>query len=338
MTGQMATEKTMMSSTGYYDIFHRTIWDEGLKKAGLDPEKIPSVKDSGEEIGRLNTSVAKELGITPGVPVLIAANDQMCSAVGGGNIVPGIITETTGTCLVAITTVDPPAFGQKAALEYNLHVNDKYIILQYAKTAGYILKWFKDEFCREEQKTCKRTGKHIYELMGQMAANIPPGSCGLTLYPYFAGKLSPQNQPAAKGVFFNVGLGVKKDHFVRAILEGVAYMLKENLDFIEENGVPIQQIRTLGGGSKSTIWNQIKADVCNKPVTVLQCEETTSMGAAIIASLALGWFSTFEEACHCCVLTEKIFFPDEKHAKFYQQSFKLYKKLDKSMRALYAKL
>lgn len=337
-TGLITTEKTMMSSTGYYDIFKRCIWNEGLIKAGLDPEKIPDVKESGSEIGRILPSVAEELGLTSGVRIIVAANDQMCSAVGGGNITPGIVTETTGTCLVVSTTIDANAINQRSSLEYNLHVYDKYLIFNLAKTAGIILKWFKDEFFSNEKKRYYRMGKDIYELMNQMAESIPQGSCGLMLYPYFAGKLTPQNQPEAKGVFFNVGLESTKAHFIRALFEGVAFMLKENLDFIEKNGIPIKIIRSLGGGSRSAVWNQIKADVLNKSITVLQYEETTSLGAAILTAISSGWFSTLEEACSYCVIPKKTFYPDAKGVEFYKQAYNSYTELDKSMRTLYANL
>lgn len=335
LCGKALTEWTMMCSTGYYDINHKRVWLEGLRAAGIDAEKIPPVYRSGISAGTVSPGVANSLGVSADTKVIISANDQMCGAVGGGNISPGIVTETTGTALVLTTSVDKPNYDSVQKPVYYLHVKGNYLSVLYSPTAGIILKWFKDEFCDKEAREAKEQGLSIYERLGQMAADVAPGSEGLMLYPQFAGKVSPNNDPYTKGVFFNVGLNSKKAHFIRAIFEGVAYMLCENIKAIEKNGIIVNEVRSMGGGSKSDIWNQIKADVTGKKIVTLKNTETTSLGVAIIAAVSLNWFESIEEAVHNTVLVDKVFHPNAENTQEYMRAYALYTKLDKSLADLF---
>ena len=157
----------------------------------------------------------------------------------------------------------------------------------------------------------------------------------LMLYPQFAGKVSPNNNPNAKGVFFNVGLDSKKQHFIRAIFEGIAYMLNENVKAIENCGVEIKEVRSLGGGAKSDVWNQIKADIINKPIVTLECDEATSLGVAIVAAVSLGWVEDIQTACSKAVRVKKTFYPNKKNVEQYIKGYKSYKKLESQLEKLF---
>ncbi len=338
LCGKALTEWTMMCSTGYYDINQKRVWFEGLRAAGIDLEKIPPVHKSGISAGTVSPDVANSLGISADTKVIISANDQMCGAVGGGNISPGIVTETTGTALVLTASVDKPNYDSAQKLVYYLHVKGNYLSVLYSTTAGMILKWFKDEFCEKEVREARELGVSIYDMLGRMAAAIAPGSEGLMLYPQFAGKVSPNNDPYTRGVFFNVGLNSKKAHFIRAIFEGVAYMLCENIKAIEESGIIVSEIKSMGGGSKSDIWNQIKADVTGKTIVTLEHTETTSLGVAIIAAVSLNWFESIEEAVRDTVLVDKVFHPNAENAQKYMKAYAVYTQLDKGFAEFFYQL
>lgn len=327
LTGQTVTEKCLMSSTGYFDINREVLWDRMIEVTGLDWEKFPEILDCGVRAGGILMDVADDLGINPGLIVSTGAMDQAASAIGAGNIAAGIVTETTGTALVIAATTPTPDYTNAARVNIMRHgIKGRYLILPYNQTAGMVLKWFKDEFCRYETEACDKEGKSVYAFLDELAAEAPPLSNGLLLLPHFAGMLTPEMNPDVKGVFFGVGLDTKKPHFIRAILEGIAFMLRQNIDLLEGMGVRVKEIRSLGGGSKSRLWSQIKADVNQRVIQVMEQEESTSLGAAILGSLAAGMYGTVEEACRV-VTVKKGFAPDASCAGLYDKGYGRYKKL-----------
>ena len=336
LSGKIASEWTMMSSTGYYDINKNQVCDALLEKLSISRSLIPDVNRSGAIVGGLTPKSANELGLRENTNIIISANDQMCAAVGGGNIAPGTVTETTGTALVIAATVDKPDYPNGQGIVYYKHVNEKYMMVPYVNTASIILKWFKDEFCDGEIKKCIEEGKNIYDYLGELANSVEPLSNGLMLYPQFAGKNSPDLDPNTKGVFFNVGLETNKAHFIRAIFEGVAYMLKENIQALERTGIQISEVRSLGGGSKSDIWNQIKADVLNKPISTLKSEESTSLGTAIMAAVAMGWYADLKIAVNSVVSYRKTYLPNKDNVEKYEKAYLFYLELDRTFKRLFS--
>ncbi|OGO81621.1 MAG: hypothetical protein A2Y21_06065 [Clostridiales bacterium GWC2_40_7] len=335
LTGKYVTEKCLMSSTGYFDINKEVLWMEMLSYAGIEPEKFPQIMDCGTIVGGLLPEVADELGINPGIRVSTGAMDQAASAIGAGNVTEGIITETTGTALVMAATIKMPDYSNPARLNIMKHgLKGKYIMLPYNSTAGIVLKWFKDEFCRYETEKYAEEGKSVYLYLDELAESSPPLANGLILLPHFAGMLTPEINPAVKGVFFGVGLDTRKPHFIRAILEGIAFMLKQNVELLEQMGIEVKEIRSLGGGSKSRLWCQLKADVNNRVIHTMEQEETTSLGAAILGSLAAGIYRTVEEACRV-VKVKKSFKPDEKTVSVYAKGYVSYKQLYTSLKKMF---
>lgn len=327
LTGRFVTEKSLMSSTGYFDINQGILWNEILDKLQIEKDKFPQILDCGEKVGEILPDIAVELNLSTSAIVSTSAMDQVASAIGAGNITSGRITETTGTALVIAATTDTPDYSNPSKVTIYRHaVKDKFIILPYCQTAGIILKWFKDEFLKYEAETSEKTGKSIYTLMDEMAERVPELSGGLFLLPHFAGMMAPDRIPNARGVFFGVGLDTKREHFIRAILESVAYMLKENIELLEKMGLDIENICSLGGGSKSKLWCKIKANVTGKEIITMEQEETTSIGAAILAGISAGMYRNIEDAY--LVFKEKdIFKPEYEIAQKYIEGYKTYKKL-----------
>ncbi|HHT65649.1 MAG TPA: hypothetical protein GX017_06095, partial [Clostridiales bacterium] len=150
---------------------------------------------------------------------------------------------------------------------------------------------------------------------------------GLIMLPNFAGKLSPDYNPDAKGVLYGLGLDTRKEHIIRAIMEGVAYMLKENIELLSRLGIDVKEVRSLGGGSKSTLWLQIKADVLNKAVIGMDISETTSLGAAIMGAISIGLYDTHEEIYEKCISIKERLEPNTHHVKIYEQGYRQYLKI-----------
>lgn len=337
LTGKFVTEKSLLCTTGYYDIIADTMWDDMLTAMDLDIAKLPEALECGTVVGTVLPAVAQELGLNPNAKVITAAMDQTAAAVGAGNLVPGIVTETTGTAMCIGATADHPDMHHPARITVYRHIYPgKYLLLPVCMTAGMVFKWFKDSFCQEESRQAEETGVSVYDLLGNQAAEVAPGANGLTLIPYFTGVIQPDNDPNARGIFLGVGLDTKKPEFVRAIFEGIAYMLRENLSLIEVvDGQKITAVRSLGGGSKSRIWRQIKADVCGVEIGSMAESECTSLGAAILAAVALGYYADAASAAAVGNALGETLPPDPGNKDLYDKGFARYQKVWQACRPIF---
>jgi len=297
LTGVFASEKTLMSTTAYYDIRSDRLFEEILDQAGISTDIFPEVYDSGTPIANVCRSAAEETGLSVRTVVVAGAIDQVAAAVGGGNLQEGIVTETTGTVMALMSTTDDRCFASAGGVNIYRHVlPGKFFVIPFCITAGVVLKWFKDEFCAEQVAYAERTDRSVYSILDELAAMSEPGANGLTVVPYFNGVLQPEVLPDMRGVFFGVSLGTKKPQFVRAIFEGVGYMLRENIEFLESIGLKVDEIRSFGGGSRSGVWQQIKADIVNKRICTMHHTESASLGVAALAAVASGMYPDIKTA------------------------------------------
>lgn len=340
LTGKFVTEKSLLCTTGYYDIMADTMWDKMLTTMDLDAAKLPEALECGTIVGKVLPAVAEELGLNPEAVVITAAMDQTAAAVGAGNLIPGIVTETTGTAMCIGATADHPDMHHPARITVYRHIYPgKYLLLPVCMTAGMVFKWFKDSFCQEEARQAEAEGISVYDLLGNQAAQVPAGANGLTLIPYFTGVIQPDNDPNARGIFLGVGLDTKKPEFVRSIFEGIAYMLRENLSLIEVvDGQKITAVRSLGGGSKSRIWRQIKADVCGVEIDSMAESECTSLGAAILAAVSLGYYADASSAAAVGNALGEQLTPDESKKELYDKGFARYQRVWQQCRPIFNEL
>ena len=292
LSGTMVTEKSLLSSSGYFDIGKDALYTDILDYAEISAGLFPEIMECARAIGSIHTEAARELGINTGVMLVTGVMDQIAGAVGAGNFRKGIVTETTGTALVMGATTTNPDFSHPARpIIYRHAAAGSFLVLSLSNTAGIILKWFKDEFCALE---AERFGDAVYAELDRLAAEIPAASDGLLVFPHFSGMLTPVADPETRGVFCGVSLNTRKGHFVRAIMESVAYMLRDNIEIFTQMGIDVQQIRSLGGGSRSGIWSQIKADVLGREILTHQDTESASIGAAMLGALGAGWYPNLE--------------------------------------------
>ena len=287
LTGRCATDRAMNPSTLYYDVIAGGWWAEMLQRLGVRPDQLPELRTSGEIVGALSRAAALETGLDGNTHVSTAPIDQVAGAVGAGNLAPGVITESTGAAMAICATLDRPTYDpQKRVGLYAHAVAGQYVLLPWLPTAGMVLRWFRDVF----------GGGLDYDALVGEAAEIGPGAEGLILLPHLSGAFCPEADSRAKGVFHGITLGHHRGHFVRAILEAVAFMLRENLEMLKSLGVPVREVRSLGGAARSDQWLQIKADVCRQDLLVMDCEEAASLGTAMISFVSNGTYRTLEEA------------------------------------------
>ncbi len=286
MTGRFVTEWSLLSSTGYYDIVNRRYWSEMLAWCGVAEDKLPEVVPSGTRVGGVSDQAAVQTGLCAGTPVIAGAMDQVCAAIGAGNVTEGIVAENTGTCQAVSVTTKLPLFDEARCVPVYTHFDDRYMLLAYNPTAAVVLKWFKDTFMAEFRETLPE-GANVYDAMTSLAAEVPVLSGGVTVIPHFSGRLFPEPDEDMRGAFVGLGLGTSRGHCIRAIMESIAYMLRQSLECLAKMGIKPEEIRSVGGASVSKLWNQIKSSVNRLPIYAMQESESTALGAAMLGAWIL---------------------------------------------------
>ena len=330
LCGKFATNPSLLCSTGYFNINTDTLWDEMLTFCGISSEKFPEVFPSGKVVSVIDPSVAKELGLSPHTMITTGAMDQVASAIGAGNTTIGAVTETTGTAQVVAATCEKAAPSEWSPVTVYRHaVEDKFLKIVINQTAGIAYKWFRNEFCID----LVDSGEDAFMLMGDLAGKEPILSRGLTFFPHFTGMQFPQSDESLRGVFFGVGLDTNRGCFIRSIMEGVGYMLRESMEEMKLNP---ENIVSLGGGVKSEIWSQIKADICGINITTLENSESTSLGAAIMGCMAMGIYRDYQiAAAHITV--SKVFRPGDQNHRKYDRAYFEYREMYQAFSPLFQK-
>lgn len=316
LTGNFATDHALNPSTLYYDLRNGCWWDEMLDFIGISREKLPVLLNSGEVAGTINS----EIGLNKKTLVTVSPIDQITSAVGAGNIAPGMITETTGCALAICATLERAVYDSEMRVGLYRHaLPGMFVLLPWIPTAGLVLRWFRDEF-----------GDGMdYEALSETAGNIVPGCDGLLMLPHLCGMNSPEIKPGARGVFYGINPGHKKTHFIRAIMEAVAFSLRDNMELLEKNGIMYKELVSLGGAARSKLWLQIKADVLQREIRTMRCEETTSLGTAVLAAAGAEIFKDIREAVKAMVHPSEKIIPLFENKIIYDSVFNKYKSLKK---------
>ena len=335
-TGKFACVQPVLSSSLLLDLRKKIWWEDMLDFIGLSGEKLPEIFRPGDPIGRITREVSAETGISPEALVSAGAIDQVCGMIGIGNIHSGILSESTGSVL-AIHTVSDNIFSRRDAGIYNFcnAVPDTYALISVCPSAGATLNWFKDTFCEKEKEEAGNNGTDIFELLLKNADKVGAGADGLIMLPHLAGMGSPAPNMFAKGVFYGFRLHHKKPHFVRSLVESIAYMLKSNVDVFKNSGLKIEGIRSLGGGSKSRVWNQIKADICGLPVITSNFHEPGCQGAAVLAGVGSGIYKNIEDGCSRLVSLAEPLYPKQENLERYEQGYREYLRLNTALKPLF---
>lgn len=303
LTGEFVTEPTIQSSSIYLDITKLDWWDEMLDYIGIPRSMLPKIVPSATKVGTYGE-----------IAVVSGALDQIAGAVGVGVVDENIVSEMTGTIMaICVVTDKIPAFDPKSKIPCHLHaIPGKFVSLLWSSTAGMALKWFRNNFAESLS----------FKELDELAEKAGPGAEGLTMLPHLCGSTMPVYNPDARGSFWGMTLAHGKGHFARAILEAVAFTLKDDLDVI---GAKCDEIRITGGGAGSPLWAQIKADVTGLKLSTLMEKESACLGTAILAGVGCGVYSCVEEACRKIISTKKTYSPS---GVDYTAAYRQYKKLD----------
>jgi xylulokinase len=328
LTGKYFTEESLVSSTLYFDIQKKKWWDTMLNYLNISSEQLPKVYPSGKIVATLTRTAARLTGLSEATIAVTGAYDHAAGAIGAGNISSGIITETTGGAMAMCVTLDSPVFDLNLNLPCQCHaIPNKYFLQPYGQTAGMVLKWFRDNFGKIELEKAVKNKTNTYDLLTSLASEIPPGSEGLIMLPHLMGTGSPEFDLNAKGIFAGITLNMSKGHFIRAIMESVVCIIKNNIDSLSCLNYSVKEIRVLGGGAKSTLWNQIKADMLELPIVTLTNKEVPSIGAAILAGVGSNVFSNIKDGCDSVVTMKDRYIPVPEKSEIYKEVYQKYLKL-----------
>ena len=327
MSGIYVSECSLLTSTTYWNITTKKYWPEMLETIGLTENQLPEIRESGEVVGPLLPHIAEELGLSPKAVVCTGALDQASGAIGVGNIREGLFSENIGAAMAICVLTPQLTFDPNKTMPVHYFpLPDRYMMHTFT-SGGMNLRWFRDNFCQIEAAAGNLAGMSAFSLLDKEAASVPAGCDGMIMLPHLSGSMAPDMNSNAKGVFYGFSLGHKKAHFARAIMEALGFILMRNLDALEAMGISVTEIRSLGGGARSSFWNQLKADMTGRRLITMRCKEAASLGAAILAGKALGVFDTIEQACEDMVQIDKVYEPDNAYREIYDNAYFKYKKL-----------
>jgi xylulokinase len=298
MTGERAIDVADASGTLLLDVANRRWSKEMLAATQIDERILPKVYESQEVCGKISAEGAAATGLKVGTPVVAGAGDQAAGATGMGIVVPGAVSATIGTSGVVFAATDRPALDPKGRLHTFCHaIPGRWHVMGVTQAAGLSLRWFRDNLASGTD----------YEKLTAEASPVAPGADGLLWTPYLMGERTPHLDGSARAALIGLTASHTRGHIVRAILEGVAFSLRDSFTIFEEMKVPVKNIRLGGGGARSNLWRQIQADVYGHEVEIVEAEEGAAYGAAILAGVGAALWPSVDAACNSVIrVTQRV--------------------------------
>jgi xylulokinase len=339
MTGQAVISRCLASRTQLYDIPDDRWSPEILQALELEPERLATVKPSGVAVDRMRRDLAKILGLAQAPLVVTGGHDQACGALGVGLVRPGLAMVSTGTAEVVEVALGSPKLNEilyQGNISVYAHtVDGLYLSMTLNHSGGLVLRWFRDTLGREEMREAQASGQDAYELLLRDAS---PEPTSLLLLPDFAGSGTPTFDTASKGAILGLTFATDKTDLAKAILEGLTFELRLNLDLLKDGGVSIDELRAIGGGARSDLWLQLKADITGIPVVVPRITEAASWGAALLAGIGAGHFASAAEAAEGSVHLERRFEPDAGRMARYEERFGLHREVYPALKSIHHRM
>lgn len=293
LTGAHSTDVADASGTLLFDVAARRWSDEMLRAMHIDRALLPEALESPQISGSVSAEGAAATGLLAGTPVVAGGGDQAAGAVGMGIVQPGAVSATIGTSGVVFAAIDRPALDPAGRVHTFCHaVPGRWHVMGVTQAAGLSLRWFRDRFGSGPDD-----GRDPYERLTDEALTAPPGSDGVLWAPYLMGERTPHLDANARAALVGLAANHHRGHIVRAILEGVAFSLRDSLEILREMQVPVTAIRVGGGGARSPLWRQIQADVYGQAVETVDAEEGAAYGAALLAGVGAGAWRDVDAAC-----------------------------------------
>lgn len=339
LTGEYATEVSDASGMQLLDVPNRCWSSEICRSLGIDMSLLPKVYESCEVTGTLRADIAESLGLNAGTIVVGGAGDNAAAAIGTGVCEDGRAFTTIGTSGVVFAHTSAVSIDPKGRVHTCCAaVPGAWHVMGVTQAAGLSLKWFRDNFCSAEKETAALMGTDEYYLMDKEAETVPVGAERLLYLPYLMGERTPHLDPDARGVFFGLSAMHTKKHMLRAVMEGVAYSLRDCTEIFREMGIDVSDMMACGGGGSSPLWRSMLADLYGCEVKTPASKEGPALGAALLAAVGAGIYGSVPEAAKAAVRTDKICQPDRENMKRYEECYSLYREIYPALKESFARL
>lgn len=336
LTGHKATDVADASGTLLFDVGAREWSDTMLRELELKPSLMPEAFESPMVTGSVSPAGAEATGLTVGTPVVAGGGDQAAGAVGMGIVRAGAVSATIGTSGVVFAATDRPVLEPGGRIHTFCHaVPGRWHVMGVTLGAGLSLRWFRDQFgAGQSDVAAGLPPRDPYDLMTEAAATAPVGSDGVLWAPYLMGERTPHLDPHARAALVGLSGSHTRAHVVRAVLEGVAFSLKDSFSIFEAMQVPVSHVRLGGGGARSDLWRRIQADTYGYPVEIVAAEEGAAYGAALLAGVGAGVWRTVDEACDAVVRVVTRIEPNATNRATMARQYERFKALYPALRGL----
>lgn len=325
---EYVVDYSIASATGLFNMYSMD-WDvEALQTAGITRNKLSRIVPTTEVFRGMDSSLAERMNIDKDTPIVIGANDGCLANLGVNAIDKGVVAVTIGTSGAIRTVTDKPVTDPKGRIFCYALTKDHWVIGGPVNNGGMILRWLRDEFCAEEIVEAEASGLDAYDIITRKISQVRAGSNGLVFHPYLSGERAPSWNANARGSFYGLTLQHKKEHMMRAVLEGINMNLYMVLLALEEViGIP-EKVHATGGFANSTVWRQMLADVFDQEVHIPETVESACLGAAVLGRYAIGDIDTLEEV-RDMVSTTEISKPQEEEVRIYEELMPIYIRLSR---------
>jgi xylulokinase len=342
LTGERAIDMADASGTLLLDVANRRWSAEVLSKTKIDRHMLPSLYESPQVCGQVSIAGAEATGLRVGTPVVAGAGDQAAGAVGMGIARAGAVSATIGTSGVVFAATDHPALDPQGRLHTFCHaIPGRWHVMGVTQAAGLSLRWFRDRFgiqARVGSQQHTQAGlqeKDPYDILAEEASAAPAGSEGAFWVPYLMGERTPHLDPNARAALLGLTASHTRGHIIRAVMEGVAYSLKDTFTIFQEMKIPVTSIRLGGGGARSPLWRQVQADVYAHEVEIVAAEEGAAYGAAILAGVGAGAWASVDEACDKVVRVATKIAVDQHASGTMQYGYHTYRKIYPALQQIF---
>ncbi|HYJ45343.1 MAG TPA: xylulokinase [Pyrinomonadaceae bacterium] len=329
LSGDRATDVADASGTLLFDVANRVWSKEMLEATSIDESLLPRAFESVEVTGTVSAAGAKATGLREGTLVVAGAGDQAAGAVGMGIVRPGTVSATIGTSGVVFAVTDRPSLDAGGRVHTFCHaIPGRWHVMGVTQAAGLSLRWFRDQFGAGADD-----GRDPYERLMEEAASVPAGADGALWTPYLMGERTPHLDPHARAALVGLTASHTRAHVVRAILEGVAFSLRDTFEIFREMNVPVETVRLGGGGARSSVWRQIQSDVYGREVETVEAEEGAAYGAALLAGVGGGAWASVDEACETVVRVASRQPPEPAAVELMKRQYEKFRALYPALRA-----
>ncbi|MBI1853159.1 MAG: xylulokinase [Planctomycetes bacterium] len=335
LTGKMQSDVSDASGTLLLDVPARRWSREILEALQIPASWLPEVRESPEPAAKLTESAAKRTGLRPGIPVVAGAGDCAAGAIATGIVEPGLLSLSIGTSGVLFADCARPTIDPRGRLHAFCHaVPNRWHLMGVMLMAGGSLRHLRDTVFPELRR--RRDGG--YPAIDRLAAGVDPGASSLLYLPYLCGERSPHKDPKARGAFVGLALHHGRAHLARAVLEGVAFAMRDSLEVFSQLGIAATRVRMTGGGARSAVWRQIFADVFDLPVDTVAADEGAAYGAALLAAVGAGTFPDVPSAVRSWVQARPGARPRPAIAAWYRETYGAFRDLYPSLRPSFERL